>query len=454
MKKKTKIILIAILLVFVSAGFLTLGFYFNRLSKASYRMGNVLDSIRKEIEPFFYIDSNYTLGDDFTLEGNLDIQQLKSDYYAKESLTNPDVLEKYKLIQNFSKLKGSILFQHSNKKKEAFIDLLGKLKDEQLMHSKLFVHDATEYYYIDGAVKNYVDTGNCGYFENYTKDITTIDQLDYLNDFFWESLKNNLKEEYFQKYKVEEKIEGKNKQVEQIMIRFTNKNIREILNHVIEDFKNDKRAYQYLKSIFTDFDSFKISDDVVFLDKEESYTLNIYSSTILYKPLKYELIYLNGDSKSVITYEGDMSSGVIYYTKDSQLVHQITCHFKDNIIQFQIQDIYGKDLGEFKIEKKNKLWTLHYIFQDGKKDQEIVFSSKYEHYKKNVSYDNIRSLSFNFTEDGVEHLNGEVLFTIKGSNKANIEEDVSGAMLESKLTDDEKTKVHEEWNRVWERMKK
>ena len=454
MKKKTKIIVIAILLVFISAILLTLGFYFNRLSKASYRMGHVLDIIRKQTEPFFYIDSNYYLGDDFTLEGKLEVQQLKSDYYAKEALTNPDVLETYHLIQNLSKLKGDVLFQHSNKKKEVFINLLGKLHEEQLMHSKLFVQDATEYYYIDGAVKNYVDTGNCNYFENYTKDITTISQLDYLNDFFWESMKNNLKEDYFQKYKVEENIEGKNKKVEQIVIRFTNKNIHEILNHVIEDFKKDKRAYKYLKSIFTDFDSFKISDDIVFLDSDESYTLNIYSSTILYKPLKYEVIHLDGDHKSVVTYEGDTSSGVVYYTKDSQLVYQITCHFKDDTLQFQIQDIYAKDLGEFKIEKKKNLWTLHYKFQDGKKDQEIVFSSKYEHYKKNESYDNIRSLSFDFSEDGVDHLNGEILFTIKGNNKAIIEEDVSSAMLQSKLTDEEKTKVHEEWKRVWERMKK
>ena len=46
------------------------------------------------------------------------------------------------------------------------------------------------------------------------------------------------------------------------------------------------------------------------------------------------------------------------------------------------------------------------------------------------------------------------MLTLKAKNKAIIEEDVANAMLESKLSDDEKNKVHEEWTRVWERMKK
>ena len=44
--------------------------------------------------------------------------------------------------------------------------------------------------------------------------------------------------------------------------------------------------------------------------------------------------------------------------------------------------------------------------------------------------------------------------TMKATSKANIEEDISNAMLESKLTEEEKEKVHKEWSRVWERLKK
>ena len=454
MKKRVKMIIISILLVLIAGGCLTIGFYFNTLSKANYRMGKVLNGLREQIEPFFYIDNDYALGDDFTLDTELSVQQLKSDYYKRESLSDTEALDKYKLIRNLSTLNGKALIQHSNKKGELFIDLLGMLGKEQLMHSKLYVEDATINYYIDKAVSNYVDAGNCNYFENYNNDITTKDQVDYLNNLFWKALNKSLKEEYFKKYTVNEKIEGKNQKVEQIMIRFTNKNMREIVNNVIGEFKSNERAYKYLKSIFPNFDSIKIKDDYEFLDNEESYTLNIYSTTVLYKPLKYEIIHLRGDNKETITYEGDNTSGVIYYMKDSQLVYQINCQLKDDIIQFQIQDIYGKDLGELKVEKKKHLETIHYVFQDGKKDHEIVFSSKYEHYKKNKSYDNIRSLSFNITEDGVEHLNGEMTLTMKATNKANIEEDVSNAMLESKLTEEEKEKVHKEWSRVWERLKK
>lgn len=454
MKKRVKMIIISIILVVIAGVFFTIGFYFTTLSKANYRMGKVLNGLREQIEPFFYIDTDYDLGDDFTLDTDFLVQQLESDYYKRESVSTVEALERYKLIDNFSKLNTKLLFQHSNKNEKLFIDLLGMVSDEQLIHSKLFVEDATEYYYIDQAVSNYVDTGNCNYFENYSKDITVINQLNYINDFFWTSFKKNLKEEYFQKYRVKEKIEGKERNVEKIVIRFTNKNIHEIMNHVIQDLKKDKRAYNYLNSIFPNIDSFKIDDDFVFLDKDESYTFNIYSTTLLYKPLKYEIVHLSKNNKETITYEGDLSSGIVYYMNDSQLVYQITCHFSKDVIQLQIQDINGKELGELKVEKKGHLKTIHYLFEDNNKEQEIVFSSKYEHYKKNVSYDNVKKLSFNFSENGINHLSGEMMLTIKAKAKANIEEDVSNAMLESKLSDDEKNKVHEEWTRVWERMKK
>lgn len=454
MKKRVKMIIISIILVVIAGIFFAIGFYFTTLSKANYRMGKVLNGLREQIEPLFYIDTDYALGDDFTLDTEFLVQQLESDYYERDSLLNTESLEKYRLIDNFSKLNSKVLFQHSNKNKKLFIDILGMLGDEQLMHSKLFVEDATEYYYIDQAVSNYVDTGNCNYFENYNKDITVVNQLYYINDLFWSSLKKNLKEEYFQKYRVKEKIEGKERNVEQIVIRFTNKNIHEIMNHVIQDLKKDKRAHNYLSSIFSNFDSFKIDEDYTFLDKDESYTFNIYSTTLLYKPLKYEIVHLSENNKETITYEGDFSSGIVYYTKDSQLVYQITCHFNKDVIQLQIQDIYGKELGELKVEKKGHLKTIHYLYQNNNKNQEIVYSSKYEHYKKNVSYDNVKKLSFNFSEDGINHLSGEMMLTLKAKNKAIIEEDVANAMLESKLSDDEKNKVHEEWTRVWERMKK
>ena len=97
-----------------------------------------------------------------------------------------------------------------------------------------------------------------------------------------------MKEEYFQSKLVDENIHGSVQNVNRISIRFTDSMIHTLLKDILKDFKEDDKASKILNNIDPSFSSYKINDDKIYLEKDESYTLDIYTTKVLYKPIKFK----------------------------------------------------------------------------------------------------------------------------------------------------------------------
>ena len=448
--KKICIIAMIVILAFMS---IFLGVYFAKLSTPNYLFGVGIEKIDNKINNYFSIDKKYTFNDSFTVESDLSFDLSSEDYQRKEK-TDKTYLEKNNYIKNLSKTVNNIVVKQDKENKTSYIEVNSKLGSEELVNSKYLIKDSTEYYFIKGITNNYVNNGTHNYFEMLNEDNTTIDNINYIHEFTIKSLRKNLVSEYFTKYKKEEMINSKKMGVNQISFKLTDKTAHELINNIYADLEEDKKANKILTSIDKDFFKKKIKDSKVILDKNESYTFNIYTTKYLNKILKYEVIYLNKDNKKTYTYEGNDSEGTFYYIENDYMKYR--ADFTDNgkNVDMSIKNSSEQEVGELKIDKHDNDVYYSFNLDDEDKKYDIIYSSKYRKFKVNKSYENERKLSFKYTDNKVSILNGNITLNTKENSSVKIDEDLSSSALSSTLSQEVKDKVDNKLDKVIERLKK
>ncbi len=450
--KKKLIILFFIALLFLAIIFISIGIYFNRLSNPKNIMNQAIDMLSLRLQNDLIDSVSHNLGDSVTTESTIQFQ-LDSEKYRKEKDQNPESLKKYHLLKNLSQLKSSFTLMQDQKNKKAFLSIHQMIGSEELLHAKYVIDNSTKYYFVNNVLKNYVNDGNCSYFETLSSENTSFDNIQYLYSFIEDSLKNQLKEEYFKVYYVDENIQGKKRSVREISLRITDKVIRIVLNGVLSDLKHDDMAMKILTGIDENFSKKKISNKTFFLDSDESYTVHIYTSPILCKPLKYELVYLKGDETKSITYEGNEVQGDFYYIENDQVQKRIVVHFQKNHIEFLIYDSKDEKIGSFEYNRNDNGITIDFDYDDSKEKYNIVYSSKFENVKSH-SYDNHKKLSIKIVQNKIGILDGIVMIDTKAKKDVKISEDVSNAVLASTLSEEQKKQFQNISSRVLERLEK
>lgn len=454
-RRKNRIIftLCIILLITIAGGFIYIGLYFDDLAKPKTVLGVGIDKVSYYLKTLLADDGKYKIGDNFAIEGTIDFE-LDSEYYLNESVNNIEYKQKYNLIKNISNMDTKFNIKQDKSSKKLYMDLEEKIGEESIISSKYFSENSTEYYMVKSVLPNYVNNGSFNYFETLDEENTTKDNIEYLYDYIFIALKNNLKDEYFTKYQVNQNIAGKNIKVNQYSIKLTDSVIRKILNGILDDLKKDERASKILKNTFKDFEELRIEDDKFFLESKESYTLNVYSTRYLHKPLKYELIHLKGDDKTIYTYEGDFTKGEIYVVEQDKVIYEIDSSMKKNNIEFIINDANLNKLGEIKIERDSTGSNYIFNFDDENMKYDFVYSSKFSNVKKNTSYTNEKKLSFKVVKNKVSQLNGDIVLTTNVSKDVAIVEDASDAVLSSTLTEEQNKKLDNLKESIKERLEK
>ena len=191
------------------------------------------------------------------------------------------------------------------------------------------------------------------------------------------------------------------------------------------------------------------------LDKKESYTINVFISKSLYKPLKYEFVHiLNNDVKSY-SYEGSLSVGTIYCIDNGTIKYIGSTTINDKSITIKFSDYLKNDVGILKYEKGVNSSNLNLLFNNGTKSYDLVISSKFVNYnKKNKSYINSISSSFKVTDKKIVVVSGNVKIDNKVSSVVKIDEDTTGAILNSKLSNVAVSKKKNLYNNLRARYEK
>ncbi len=429
-KKKKRVLYVTVVVVvfIIAISLIGIGVYFNMISSNNYIMGTTIDKVNGLLKN--YLENNgHKLRENYTIHSKIDVN-LDSEKYRNESLFDIESLKKVNYLNNLSSMNTEIVLKKDTKNKKLYYELNEKILEENIVNYKYLIDNSTEYYFLDNFLNNYVNNGGCNYFESLDAENTTNDNFYYLYDFLINSLKKNLKDEYFSRYEAYENINGKNEKVKQISLKLTDDIVRKIAKNMLSDLKNDEKSKKILTSIDEDFSKWKIKDKTDFLKKDESYTINIYTTSFTCEFLKLEIVHLDGDDKRVITYDGDENKGELYYIVNDEIKYDVYLEFKTNKYEFQIRDGANNKIGEMKLEFDKKRTNLSFNFDDGKKKTDIIYTSKY---LKNSQNDT--SMTFKFLEDRVNMLSGNVHVVTEISDSVKIDEDVSNAILKATLTD-------------------
>ena len=451
MKKITKVFLVLIILIFVVvAGFcFYYSFILNKESKPKNVYGKIIDKIDKNLYDYFMFDKKYVLGDNFNVSGEIDFE-LDGTYYLQNSSVNPDDIKIYNKISNLTNATTTYKYIQNNDEDKLYKEINQKINEEEVLLKKVFLENATEYVFINGASDKYINNGNSIYFETIDGSHTTKDNIDYIHTFIVNALKNSLLEEYFEKEAITTNVDDGTKDVYQMSIRLDDKRVKKIINSIIKDIKSDERANNIICGVYKDFETYKLNDDERILEKDEVYTINVYTDKIWFSPLKYEIIHLKNNERSTYTYVGDLK-GHFTYVHNEQLKYGVSVQINH---LFEFNDSYGKSIGKIKLDKYDNMYSLDVDLTLDKKTYLVTYSSKVKDYEKNNKYTINDLVHIKYSEDEIIKFSGDIKNNIEVNVDSTIKEEVGDVVIRSSLTEVEETNYNNIKERLTERFER
>lgn len=450
MKKAIKRIMIFLFFALIAASLIYIGIYFEKRSNPIYIYKTGIDSITTKIDEYVKVDNKYILGDNINISGTVDVD-LTSEKYSEEASTNIDSAKKNNMINNLSRMDIKYGFIQSKKDNKLLVSLDERINDEIIIDGKYLIDNSTKYYFVNNILKNYVNDGNNTYFELLNNEKTSLDNVDYLYGFIKDSLSKELGERA-KKYVINTNVNNKQEELNEVSIRLTDKEIKNILKDILKSLKKDKEANKILSSIDNKFSKRKVNEKKEYLKKNESYTINIYSTKLFNKIKKYEIVYMNKDNTKNYSIDVNKNKGVFYYSEDNNLKYKANYIITSKKTNIDIYDNVDKKIGNVVIEKdvNNLLFTLTLKNKD--KSYDIIASSKFKNYNKNQSYTNEITISVKIMEKQKSVLSGTIKSISKVNNKPIITEDTAEAVLKSTLTDEENDKIDNLYDNIKGRL--
>lgn len=449
MKKKIIIAIIILILLSLSGYLIYIGIKMDKNSKPSVIYGKVIDNLSARLKEISKIDSNYNFGDSFSIDGTLDLD-LTSEYYINESKTDPEYLKKNNILKNISNMNIKYNVKQDNKNDKLFLSIDEKINDKEVLSAKYLTENSTKYYFVNEITKNYINVGSSNYFETLDENNTTITNIDYLYDTIINSIKNYLKDEYFDITQTEEDIKNKRISVTEIAIRFNNERIIDLQKAILNDMKNDSRAANILNSFIKDFNKTKVDESKRYLENNEYITISIFTKPITYTPLKFKITYLNENEKKVFSIEDNK----FIYLEKNMVKYMGEIIDKGDKIDVNVKDSLGNDKGNIKFEKGEQNTTISVSLDLEKYKFNIEYSNKYKDIKKKLSYTNEKTINLKIMNNMINKISGNIKLVSNVNSSVIIDENTADAVLESTLKEEEKDKMDNLYNNIKERLEK
>ena len=442
-----------LILLSLSFGCIYGGLYLEKISKPKTIINSGIDGIRLTLKDYLKEEVKYNIGENYSVKGNLKFKLL-SDYHYNNRLVNEDSLKKINLIINLDDLDSNYLFVHDKKNKKMFLDVSNKIGNEDICSLKFYGENSTQYYFVNGIVSNYVNNGNFNYFESLNDEVSSGDNIEYLYDYLFNTISNSISDDDISEYDLESNINGKSMDVHEVSVKLSNRVVRESLSNYLELLKGDERTNTLITNVFNSFSEFNFDDSKSYIDNNESITFNVYTTKYLYKPLKYELVYIKDNTRLTYYYEVNDNGGTYYMIDGDKLKYKVDFKINSKNINGVIYDSDFKEIGSIKLSKDNTGIDFSYNFDNNGNKSEIYYDSKYEDVVLNESYTNNRKLSIKIIENGASKLSGSITLTTNVSKDTSINEDISESILSSSLTDEVKAKLDNKFDDVINRLEK
>lgn len=405
-----------IIIFIISLILLIAGIVLSYFSSAKYVATKAVKGLGQNvIELANSTNKNTGLEENFKVTSTIKVN-LQSDYFQALSSLSPDYQVVSNLLSNLSNTETQVTMTQDKQNKKLLINYDTKLSGEPLANVKYLVDNATEYYYIDGLTKNYINNGNNGYFESLNSTTTTKENAEYIIEKITEAASNNIKDEYLS--------ETYEKDSKKITITLTEDDMVEFLNNIIDELKKDSKANQIMTGYDKNFSKAKVTkSDVASLG---TVTINIYIDKFIGQIKKYEI---KSNDDAITYYEGQ--NKVIEIRNKDELVTKLDITTNGDKIDIKITDGNNTNIGNLSINKTSTNYDVVANITTEEFSANFGYNSQITNLKQGNSYDSSTIISLDITANDTVLLNGTIEITSTTTNDTAINEDVSNSVLAS-----------------------
>ncbi len=434
---KKLIIAVALLFLFCSLILIGVGLYFHSLSKPINIVQKTITETSSYLKPYVFIEEDDFLKNSFTIDSDITMT-INSEYITKLGANDPEYKAYDNMIRNLSLSKSKLHVARDMKNEKVFINFTNSVNTNKLDY-RFVIDDATGYYKT-GDMTTYVNTGTNNYFESLSNEISSTENNKYLYDFITSKIPTYITENDITNTTLKTTINGKEINTNQISIKLTNDLLNNVKNNLYKDLKEDSKA----KSIIEGYDAkfFKHKQkSTKFLDSNQGLTLNIYTTTVLSKVVKIELIYSDNTDRTVITYEKvDDNNSYITTRENDKLLSKLDITHKGNDLSIKVKDSKDKEIGTISLTKSTNSLNINLDLNIDNEKLIATYQLKRENVKKN-SYNRKDIITIKYLQDKTVKLDMKIDAKSKVENSADIKEEVGDAILEKKLTDEQREKI-------------
>jgi len=430
--KKGIVTIVIVIAVILTLAFSVYKFYFGNSKKI---ITSSMDSLSGRLESFLKDNNDdYDYGENYTATSKLTIDA-SSEILDTLATTAPEYEMYNNIIKNLKKLDTSIITSQSKKDKKMLMKIDSKLQDEDIININYLVQNNKQYYLIKGLFDNYVDGGENKYFENLEESASTIEDMQYVYDLALESLKKNLKDDYFTNENEKIKVNEKDVNARKVILTIDNKAAKELAQAILKDLKKSKKATKILEKVNSNFKDAKVEDDTEIFGDGEKICYIAYVDKLTYKNLMQKIEVHNSNESFAIAHEEtnnkDQDSLNIY--ENDNLIGIINVKEKKDGFLFELLNDSKQSIGTLNISKKDQETTTKLdIDIEGMKITFNINSTKKE-VKKSKEYKVESKMDLKVESEGSEIISLKMDVDSDIVTEVNIKEEIDNATSNSSI---------------------
>ena len=429
-KISTKGIIILLSLFSVALFFIVLGVVLSYRNNTKSIIEKTLNTMSNTVYILKNNKESIDLNNNFTIESNIE-----SDVRLDE--TNEDIKEYKDFLYNLSRIDTNIQIVQNKDNDKMLLSIKSKKNNEDYINVKYLIKDSTGYYYNSYITNKYINLGNNNYFETIKKDTTTNDNVNYIEKYVLESLSNNLANTYSKT--TQEEVEYNNSYINstKVSIELNNKKINSLYKDIVKDLKSDEKALFILDNYFEGFKDKKIKNKK-YLEKNETLTINIYTTGLTNRFIKLEIIKNKDKEEKVINYEKiDNNISYLYFINNNNTKYKLAIN-KINDTNYNV-DVFNNNntnIGTIIFNKTDKETVIDVSINNKGKRLDIDY--KYSLIKKKQTrYDETIKLDIKYLNKNNNVLTLSTKIDNKYTDDTSIKEDTTESILEKTLTEEQ-----------------
>ena len=428
-KNKIKGLLTVVLLVILGITLITLGIKFYKLSSKEYiltkSINNIYSFIKENIIiPDIYKTDNYSLNINyqFNITGNIEDK-------------NKNLIEKLNLSDN------NLIIKSSRDNKKLLINYTSTKDNTNLINYKNYIEKSTNYLKLDEISKSYINTGNNNYFENLSREDTSLSNLDYILSKSIDLLPESISKDNLSMSKVNTLVNNKEKTLYKISYLIDNHELVKLYNNIKTNLKKDNKSSSILTNYNSNYFNELLEEKDKKLAKEENITINIYTD-MFYNIIKYEIEHKNKLESNIYSLDIEDNNILLTNLKNHKIINYYYIKKSNNKYLIDVEDSKNKNVGNIEFENNKVSTNLILSYSDNDYKYEKSLDRKIT--DTSNGYESV--ITYNSTRTNLKTAEKDKNIVFKAQSKLDkdpkIEENIKNTILKDSLSKDKKEIVN------------